>query len=339
MIVYSDRYLDHDEPYHPENANRLRAIKALLDEHRVFDKVPLVEPRSAVKEDITRVHTDTHFEHVKGRTSKGAGNLDADTYYNEKSFDTAMLAAGGVLTAVDGAFGDSKYSFALVRPPGHHATPTQTMGFCLFNNVAIGARYAQERHGAKRVFILDFDVHHGNGTQDAFHSDASVLYMSTHQEHHYPGTGRVADIGEGNGKGFTVNVPLPGGTSDTNYLNVMDQVFLPLLAQFDPDLLIVSAGYDGHANDPLAGLGLSTRCYYEIARRIRDNANCGVVYCLEGGYNLEALSHSVLASMTPLFDLDVEVPEGAGADNEFVSKQVGSQIDAVKKELTDHWDL
>jgi acetoin utilization deacetylase AcuC-like enzyme len=290
MIVYSEKYLDHDQEFHPENAKRLRAIKALLDTEGVFETAPLTKPRAAEMEDITRVHTPRHFDHVKRRASKGAGNFDADTYYNAKSFDTAMLAAGGVLTGVDGVYsGDAASAFALIRPPGHHATPTKTMGFCLFNNAAIAARYAQEKHGAKRVFILDFDVHHGNGTQDAFYSDPSVLYMSTHQEYHYPGTGRIGETGDGDGRGFTVNIPLPGGTSDRSYLKVMDEVFLPILSQYDPDLLLVSAGYDGHARDPLAGFNLSTRCYHDIARRIRDGSDRPVVYCLEGGYNLEAL--------------------------------------------------
>ncbi len=335
MIVYSPRYLYHSQEFHPEHRGRLKAIMAHLEAHGVLEKVPLVEPRPAEKEDILRVHMEAHFENVRERASKGSGYFDPDTYYNEKSFDTAMLAAGGVLSCVDGFFEDSRYSFALVRPPGHHATPERAMGFCLFNNVAIAARYAQEVKGAEKVFILDFDVHHGNGTQDAFYTDPSVLYMSTHQEHHYPGTGRVPEIGEGDGEGFTVNCPLPSGTSDGGYLRVMDEIFLPLLDQFAPDLLLVSAGYDGHRDDPLAGLDLSTRCYFEIARRIKDHTE-GAVFCLEGGYNLRALPESVRATMTPLFGLD-GAPEEIG--DEGVSGHLESRIAEVKKELAGYWEL
>jgi acetoin utilization deacetylase AcuC-like enzyme len=338
MIVYSPRYLDHNQEFHPEHRGRLKAIMAHLEGHGVFDKVPLVEPRSAEKEDILRVHTEAHFENVKELASSGSGYFDPDTYYNEKSFDAAMLAAGGVLSCVDGFFEDSRYSFALVRPPGHHATPGRAMGFCLFNNVAIAARYAQEVKGAKRVFILDFDVHHGNGTQDAFYHDPSVLYMSTHQEYHYPGTGWVRETGDGNGEGFTINVPLPGGTATADYLHVMDEIFLPVLEDFKPDLLLVSAGYDGHRDDPLAGLNLSTRCYYEIARRIKDHTR-GAVFCLEGGYNLRALGESVLATMTPLFDLDRGGPEGEVEGNEPAKDLAKPRIAEVKKALADHWQL
>jgi len=286
MIVYSDRYLEHNLETHPENKLRLQNIIKFLEDKDVLRKVPLKNPRLSTEEELLMAHSKEHVEKIKNVCESEAKFLDADTYINRNSFEIAKLAAGGVLTCVQEFFNGSKQSFALVRPPGHHATPNKAMGFCLFNNIAIGACYALKRN--MKVFILDFDLHHGNGTQEIFYGNSNVFYLSLHQYPWYPGTGSLEEIGIGEGKGFNVNIPLPVHTSDESYLKAIDEIALVLIEQFKPDLLMVSAGYDSHQLDPLGMLNLSTRCYYDITKRLVDKAK-GIIYVLEGGYNLEAL--------------------------------------------------
>ena len=335
MIVYSDRYLEHNLETHPENKSRLQNIIKFLEDKEVSRKVPLKNPRLSTEEELLMAHSKEHVEKIKNVCESEAKFLDADTYINRNSFEIAKLAAGGVLTCVQEFFNGSKQSFALVRPPGHHATPNKAMGFCLFNNIAIGACYALKRN--MKVFILDFDLHHGNGTQEIFYGNSNVFYLSLHQYPWYPGTGSLEEIGIGEGKGFNVNIPLPVHTSDESYLKAIDEIALVLIEQFKPDLLMVSAGYDSHQLDPLGMLNLSTRCYYDITKRLVDKAK-GIIYVLEGGYNLEALSNSVYACMQVMFEL------GEGEDylpntseNSGAKKTVEARIKELKKILSDYW--
>jgi acetoin utilization deacetylase AcuC-like enzyme len=304
MIVYSKKYLEHNQESHPENNERLESVMELLTEKGVFEKLPLVEPGYAARDDILRVHTPEHFEAMKRLSDTGGGTIGYDTYVTEKTFDVAMLSAGGVLTCVDEYFKGHKYSFALNRPPGHHAKTDNAMGFCIFNNIAIGARYAMERYDLKKVAIFDFDVHHGNGTQEIFYKSPDVIYLSTHQYPHYPGTGSIDETGEGEGEGYTVNVPLPPNTDDDSYLTAVEDVIVPALDKFKPELIFVSAGYDGHLKDPLGGMNLTPRCYFEMVKTLRSKfQNTGMVFGLEGGYDLTALANSVYASLEALFDI------------------------------------
>ncbi|MEK6977911.1 MAG: histone deacetylase [Candidatus Hydrothermarchaeota archaeon] len=311
MIVYTDRYLVHDLPTHPENAQRLKAIMAFLEKDGFLDKVRVVEPLAAGEEEILRVHTRAHLEHVQ-RASAAGEMLDPDTYTTPQSYEVALLAVGGVLRGIK----EGGNSFAIVRPPGHHAEGDRAMGFCLFNNVAVGAMYALEEMGIKRVFILDYDVHHGNGTQKAFYSDPRVLYASLHQAPLYPGTGRMEEVGAGEGEGFNINAPLPPGTGDRSYLRALEEVVLPAASQFRPELILCSAGYDGHHRDPLGGLLLTAEAYRRISELLLA-FRVPVVMALEGGYSLEALPLAVEAAMGPLFGLDAprerEVEESPGA--------------------------
>jgi acetoin utilization deacetylase AcuC-like enzyme len=240
-------------------------------------------------------HTEDYLE-LLARTSRltGVAMMGMDTYVTPQSYEIARLAAGGVLRAVDAVMrGETDSALAAIRPPGHHATPSMGMGFCLLNNVAIAARYAQRAHDSERVLIVDYDVHHGNGTQDVFYDDPTVLYISTHQSPLYPGTGAVNDTGRGVGTGFTLNIPLPPGVGDHGYARVFEDIILPAARRFDPELILVSVGFDAHWADPLANMQLSLAGYDRLARMLvtaaRELCAGRIVFVLEGGYNLQVL--------------------------------------------------
>lgn len=296
--VYSSEYLAHDLRGHPENAGRLRRILEALEQHDLLDRLTLIPPRPAAEEDLLRVHTEAHIQRVRRMAQAGGGHLDPDTYVTPRSYEVALLAAGGVLSAVDAVLsGDVRNAFALVRPPGHHATPSRAMGFCLFNNVAIAARYALSGSEVQQVFIVDFDVHHGNGTQDIFEEDPAVFYCSTHEYPFYPGTGHWRESGRGAGEGSVLNVPLPAGVGDTGYLRVFHELIGPLARRFAPDLILVSAGFDAHWQDPLAMMRLSLSGYAQLARELVYMAEklCSgrIIFVLEGGYHPQVIGLAV----------------------------------------------
>lgn len=303
--VYDPLYLTHDVAGHPESANRLRAIKAHLDESGTIAAMQAIEPRDAGEEDLLLVHDAQLVERIRQTADRDLDWLDLDTYAVRSSYAAALRSAGGVLAATDAVVqGDLDSAFCLVRPPGHHATPDHAMGFCLFNNVAIAAAHAVEQKGIARVAIIDIDVHHGNGTQDAFYADPRVLYFSTHQHPFYPGTGAWQETGEGEGSGSTVNVPLPRGCGDEEYMRAYEAVGVPAVRRFRPQLLFVSAGFDAHHADPLAQEMLSVSGYFEIATQIKQMADelCDgkVVYALEGGYDHTAISWAAHACIDTL---------------------------------------
>lgn len=297
--VYHPVYLEHNQPGHPENARRLERIMETLRGSGVLDRLTPIAARPATEEELSRVHTPTYVARVRQMAERGGGHLDADTYLNARSYDAACMAAGGLLALVEAVLkGEVRNGFALVRPPGHHALPDRGMGFCIFNNVAIAARHAQTFPGIRRVFIADFDVHHGNGTQAIFEADPSVFYFSTHQYPHYPGTGHWRETGVGEGAGTVLNVPLPPGVGDEGFIRVYEELVWPLARRFRPDLILVSAGYDSHWQDPLAMMQLSLAGYARIARELVAMAEelCAgrIVFTLEGGYHLDVLAHGVL---------------------------------------------
>jgi acetoin utilization deacetylase AcuC-like enzyme len=301
-LIHDDSFLLHDHPGHPESAQRLRAITDRVLADPVLRSLPST-PAADVDLDLLRaVHTDGHLRSVEQAARSGGGWIDADTYCTPRSYEVAIRAAGAAVAAVDAVCGgSSRTAFGLVRPPGHHATRAQAMGFCLFNNAAVAARAAQRGEGLERVAIVDIDVHHGNGTQDVFYDDPSVLYCSLHQWPLYPGTGRAAETGEGRGVGGTVNVPVPPYTDGDQWLAAFDEVVLPALHAHRPQLLVVSAGYDAHRADPLAQLRLTEETYRAVAERLEavagEHAAGRSVWLLEGGYDLEALAGSVGASL------------------------------------------
>jgi len=281
-----------------------------------------IEARDATEEDLLLVHSRSHVERVRSTCLSATATtwFDPDTYAGPRSLAAAVRAVGGVLAAVDHVLdGTLTSAFCLVRPPGHHATPNRAMGFCLFNNVAIAAAHALQRRGLERVAIVDFDVHHGNGTQEAFYAEPRVMYFSTHQYPHYPGTGHWSETGDGEARGSTVNVPLPAGCGDAEYLRAYQETCIPALHRFRPELLLVSAGFDAHFADPLAGMLVSCRGYYEITSLLlglaRQYCQGRIVYALEGGYDLTALAWSARACIDALLGHPfVPDPHGAGPD-------------------------
>lgn len=289
------RFALHTLEMHPEHAGRLQAVDIALAATGLAQRVEMLPPREATREELLAAHTHDHVDRLAATQGRPAGMLDLDTYVTPRSYEVARLAAGAAL-AVTGAVlsGAATTGLAAVRPPGHHATPSRAMGFCLLNNVAIAARYAQRQHGLARVAIVDIDVHHGNGTQAIFYDDPTVLYVSTHQSPLYPGTGSLSETGAGPGAGTTINIPLPPGVGDRGFGAAIDEVVVSTVRRFEPELLLISAGFDAHWADPLAQLALSLDGYDAAMRRLVNLAGevCRgrVVVVLEGGYHLRALA-------------------------------------------------
>jgi acetoin utilization deacetylase AcuC-like enzyme len=306
-VIRDDRYLDHIAgDMHPESPDRLRVIHDLLA--REFPALPLIAPRLATGDELALVHEPSYIETVARTEGVAFSSLDADTGLCAKSYETARLAAGGLLAAVDALFDPKtahpKSVFAFVRPPGHHAERGRGMGFCLFNNVAVAAEYAIERHGLGRVLIVDWDLHHGNGTQRAFYDRRDVLFWSSHQFPHYPGTGDFDEVGSGAGEGYTVNAPFPHGFGDAEYHAVYRRVLTPIALDYRPELVLVSAGFDPYYKDPLGGMRLTGDGFGLLAAIVREIAEetCGgrVLITLEGGYNPEGLREGVRSVLQAL---------------------------------------
>jgi acetoin utilization deacetylase AcuC-like enzyme len=318
-LITSPLYQNHDFADHPENAARLRAIESALDSPALGlrDFIHTVKPQPATRAQIAAAHDPDYIDALERVMAQAPGYIEpAPTYIVPESFDVACLAAGGAIRAVDAVLGgEARAAFALVRPPGHHATPDRPMGFCLFNNVAIAARHAQARYRLERVLIVDFDVHHGNGTQDILYADPSVLFISTHQESIYPYTGELDETGDGDGVGFNVNLPLPSGAGDLAFARLADEIIVPLADRFQPQLVLVSAGFDAHWLDPLAGLQLSLAGYGRLARVLDDLArrHCDgrLVFVLEGGYHLAALAGGVTTILRTLLG-EHDLPDALG---------------------------
>jgi len=299
-LVYDPRYLDHDMGAgHPESPNRLRAIMQQLEQSGTVARLTRIEPRVAEDEWITQIHIPSYLAMLKTHApTNGRVSLDPDTSMSPGSLTAAYLAAGGALAAVDAIMSRHvDHVFCPVRPPGHHAEAGRAMGFCLFNNVAIAARYVQKKYGLTRVLIVDWDVHHGNGTQHSFEDDPSVLFFSTHQYPHYPGTGRSTEQSRGAGEGFTINVPMEAGEGDKEYRAVFHESLVPAADAFKPEFVIISAGFDAHKDDPLASMGLTEEGYADltdiVAGIAKRHAGGRVLSSLEGGYHLKALAGSI----------------------------------------------
>lgn len=308
-FVFHQSYLLHDTgKNHPETPDRLRAIIDRLKKKGLLAQLVRIQPSPAPVEWLTSIHTVEYVEHVRQSCKKGEKYLDSgDTAISPESYEVARLTVAGLLKAVDGVMaGEIRNAFCAVRPPGHHALSDRAMGFCLFNNVAIAARYVQQRHGLSKVLIVDWDVHHGNGTQAAFYDDPTVLYFSIHQYPFYPGSGSEKEKGQGRGLGYNINIPLPSGSGDEEYIKAFEENLRPRAAQFGPDFVIISAGFDAHKDDPIGGMQVTAKGFAEMTRIVKEIAeqSCGgrLVSVLEGGYNLDALSDSVASHISVFLD-------------------------------------
>ena len=316
--VYLPAHRGHTFPGHPENYRRLTNTWDLLEQDGILDRLQRIECAPAPVDAITAVHDARYVDLLAQVSLSGGGMLDADTYVTAESYEVALLSTGGLINLVDSVCtGRADNGFALLRPPGHHARPMQGMGFCLLGNVAIAARHAQKQYGFERVLIVDFDVHHGNGTQEIFYDDGSVLFFSIHQYPYYPGSGNVDETGAGTGEGATINVPFPAGVGDGAYLAAIEEILIPAARRFRPELILVSAGYDAHWMDPLAQHQVSIAGYAAMMRSLMALAEevcSGRLVCtLEGGYNLDVLPHAVLSTLRVLSGSAQGISDPVGA--------------------------
>jgi len=339
-IVTSDRFVEHrPPPGHPERPQRAEAMQAVANVWQSRGG-RLLEPRSATGEELLRVHDGGYLELVAG-TAGRVVRLDPDTFTSPESHDIALLAAGAALTAVDRVFirsSDLTRAFAFVRPPGHHAERERAMGFCFYNNVAVAAAHAFE-HGTSRIAVVDYDVHHGNGTQWIFYEDPRVLYVSTHQFPFYPGTGAADQVGRGKGLGFTLNVPLEAGATDADFAAVFRELIVPVLDQFRPELIIVSAGFDAHERDPLAGMRMTTEGYAALTAELCavSDRHCHgrLVLVTEGGYDLTALSECLELTVAVVAGEQPALP----SIRESPGRRAAEAIAAVRAAQASYWRL
>jgi len=348
-VVYSPRCLDHNPGYdHPDTPSRLQVIMEELNRNGVFEseRCFLVSPKTATAETVELVHEPDYVQLVERICASGGGVLDlGDTVVDRESFEVALLAVGGVLEAVDLVVtGRFENAFALVRPPGHHAGAYYAMGFCLFNNIAIAAKRLLRDKGLDRILILDVDAHHGNGTQEIFYDTDRVLYISLHQDPRgFPGTGFADEIGEGKGMGYTVNIPFPYRIDDQIYLRALNEIVVPIARQYEPQFILVSAGFDGHYTDPIGGLSLSTNCYTRVFSKTLDLAaqlcDGKLVASLEGGYSLSFLGKIATAVISKMADFTYNVRDSHPVSNPRTRNRAEQIIKDVRRIQSSFWSF
>jgi acetoin utilization deacetylase AcuC-like enzyme len=315
-LVYHPDYLIHTQAHHPERKERLESVLKAIGDQNLAGRLQMIEPLPAEVEDLALIHDRNYIASVEEACRSGRGSLDMDTYLVPESYRVALLSTGGALTGLRRVM-DEKLDkvFVLNRPPGHHAESDRAMGFCLFNNIAVAAAVAKRDYGLKRIAIIDWDVHHGNGTQHSFESDAEILFISTHQSPAYPGTGSASEVGKYGGEGYTVNIPLPPGCGDVEYDLFFSEVIVPVLDQFKPEILLISAGQDAYRMDPLAGMSLTYNGYFNMAAKLAGVAERWsegrIMLCLEGGYHLDGQAEAVVHVLNAIGGWNLPIKEKA----------------------------
>ena len=333
QIAYSNEFNQHDNASHPENAQRLDVMIEEIKKTSFYDKLDFVKPILLPETKLYSVHSEEMIQQIKNISIQGESWVDMDTYVCKSDYETARLAAGGLFMLCENvSVGKADNGFALIRPPGHHATKNRSMGFCLFNNAAIAADEISKK--GKKVLIFDCDVHHGNGTQDIFYDRSNVLYQSFHLSPHYPGTGAIDEIGIGEGEGFTVNAPLSYGNGDKAVANLLDKIFLPIADQFKPDFIIFSVGYDSHHSDVLGGLKLTSNFFGKIISSFQ-KIQPKLVCTLEGGYSLNWIGKCLVSQIGQMTYSNVKFNDSV--DNSLDTSE--SLIKSIIEKIGKYWDL
>ncbi|MBC7473312.1 MAG: histone deacetylase [Candidatus Sericytochromatia bacterium] len=343
-IITSDIFKKHDTSEatltgkynHPESPQRIESIFLHLGNKEIWKKSEHILTRSITMEELYKVHTPEYVNSVKQFCQNGGGRIDEDTVTSPESYATALIAAGSILQGVDAVMTNQlKKVFCLIRPPGHHALPDQTMGFCLFSNLSLGATYAMSKYNVERILVLDWDAHHGNGTEKIFYNNKNVLTISWHQSPFWPFSGKYTDIGEGQGQGYNINIPIPEAFTDEIFIETFDQIVIPAARQFKPQLIMIASGYDAHHSDPLAGLNLTNQAYQFLSKRAMALAEelCEgkIIATLEGGYNLDALVNGVDSTLNFMHHPDANIKNDYEREKDDNKRQIKTLIDSIIK--------
>jgi acetoin utilization deacetylase AcuC-like enzyme len=332
QVVYSEEFSKHNNMSHPENASRLHVMMEEIKNAPFYNELKFIKPDSLLEKTLFDIHSEKMIEKVREMSSIGESWIDMDTYVCKSDYETAKLAAGGLVKACNNVIsGKAENAFAMIRPPGHHATKDRSMGFCLFNNAAIAANELSKK--GKKTLIYDFDVHHGNGTQDIFYDRNDVLYQSTHLYPHYSGTGNFDEIGISKGQGYTINAPITHGNGNRVVSQILDEVFLPVAKQFNPDLIILSCGYDSHYMDPLGGLKFTSDFFAEMTAKYQE-IQPKLVCTLEGGYNLQWIGKCLVSQLGQLTNNKIDFNDSTD-ENE----NVNDVITNIKNEIGNYWRI
>nr|WP_269087995.1 histone deacetylase [Methanonatronarchaeum thermophilum] len=326
-MAYHKDFLNHKTgKHHPENPERLKTILKTLQKNNIWSEVNKINPPKIDLKTLENVHTKNHIKNIQKTTKNGGGQLDPDTTITPDSYQTALRACGALKKLVENAVTQKNDGIALNRPPGHHALPNKSMGFCIFNNIAVAAKHATKK--LDKILIFDWDVHHGNGTQKIFYQNKNPLYISIHQTPLFPNTGKTKETGQGKGKGYNINIPLPKGMTDTDYNYIMEKTIIPKIKQYKPKLILISAGYDAHKNDPLANMNLTSNAYYQMTKKLK-TTQTPIVLTLEGGYQKTALANSTHQTINAL--LDKKPIKKPNKNNQKISKTTKEKTKQINK--------